>query len=74
MCTYIYVFKRDSFLVLKFLQVDTIIDKMQRQKEAEAAEKAKLAQAEEAQKAEVARLMETLTPAQVPLIKESKEL
>lgn len=46
-------------------QVDTIIDKMQRQKEAEAAEKAKLAQAEEAQKAEVARLMETLTPAQV---------
>lgn len=31
----------------------------------EAAEKAKMAQAEEAQRAEVARLMETLTPAQV---------
>ena len=30
----------------------------------EAAEKAKMAQAEEAQRAEVARLMETLTPAQ----------
>ena len=30
----------------------------------QAAEKAKMAQAEEAQRAEVARLMETLTPAQ----------
>ena len=33
----------------------------------QAAEKAKMAQAEEAQRAEVARLMETLTPAQALL-------
>lgn len=46
-------------------KVDTIIDKLQRQKEQEAAEKAKMAQAEEAQREQVARLMETLTPAQV---------
>jgi len=46
-------------------KVDTIADKLQRKKEQEAAEKAKMAQAEEAQRAEVARLMETLTPAQV---------
>ena len=34
------------------------------QLDCQAAEKAKMAQAEEAQRAEVARLMETLTPAQ----------
>ncbi|CAE7871849.1 Ankyrin repeat and KH domain-containing protein mask [Symbiodinium microadriaticum] len=46
-------------------KVDTIVDKLQRQKEQEAAEKAKMAAAELAQRAEVARLMETLTPVQV---------
>eukprot|EP00440_Ansanella_granifera_P046969 gb/GFBE01050863.1/.p1 GENE.gb/GFBE01050863.1/~~gb/GFBE01050863.1/.p1 ORF type:complete len:389 (+),score=79.76 gb/GFBE01050863.1/:1-1167(+) len=46
-------------------KVDTVADRLARQKEQEAAEKAKMAAAENMERAEIARLMETLTPQQV---------